>query len=87
MTLPSWRHNGAMTSVQIKNVPEETHAVLRQRAAASHQSLQEFLLTLLIQEAGRPTTAEVFARIDTFSSGDLTLDEAAELVRADRDSR
>jgi plasmid stability protein len=76
-----------MTSVQIKNVPEETHQVLRQRAAESHQSLQEFLLRLLIQEAGRPTVAEVFARIDTFSGGNLTLEDAAELVRADRDSR
>lgn len=76
-----------MTSVQIKNVPEETHQVLRQRAAESHQSLQEFLLRLLIQEAGRPTSAEVFARIDTFSGGNLTLEDAAELVRADRDSR
>lgn len=76
-----------MTSVQIKNVPEETHQVLRQRAAESHQSLQEFLLSLLIQEAGRPTAAEVFARIDTFSGGNLTLEDAAELVRADRDSR
>lgn len=76
-----------MTSVQIKNVPEATHRVLRERAAASHQSLQEFLLTLLIQEAGRPSAAEVFARIDTFSGGEVTLEDAAELVRADRDSR
>jgi len=29
--------------VQIKDVPEQTHAVLRQRAAAAHQSLQEYL--------------------------------------------
>jgi len=28
-----------MTSIQIKDVPERTHAVLRQRAAAAHQSL------------------------------------------------
>jgi len=32
-----------MPSVQIKDVPEQTHAVLRQRAAAAHQSLQEYL--------------------------------------------
>jgi plasmid stability protein len=30
-----------MPSVQIKDVPERTHAVLRPRAAAAHQSLQE----------------------------------------------
>jgi len=36
-----------MPSVQIKDVPEQTHAVLRQRAAAAHQSLQEYLRTRL----------------------------------------
>jgi plasmid stability protein len=38
-----WRQSGAMPSVQIKDVPERTHAVLRQRAAAAHQSLQAYL--------------------------------------------
>ncbi|MGI8521768.1 MAG: FitA-like ribbon-helix-helix domain-containing protein [Nocardioides sp.] len=32
-----------MPSVQIKDVPPETHAVLRRRAAAAHQSFQEYL--------------------------------------------
>ncbi len=44
-----------MPSVQVKNVPAETHAVLRRRAAAEGRSLQEFLLWLLIDEAARPT--------------------------------
>jgi hypothetical protein len=35
------RHNGSMPNVQIKNVPETAHAVLRERAARSRQSLQE----------------------------------------------
>lgn len=41
----------------------ETHAVLRRRAAASHQSLQEYLLRRLIEEASRPTVDEVLARL------------------------
>jgi plasmid stability protein len=45
--------NGAMPSIQIKGVPERTHAVLRMRAAAAHQSLQEYLLQHLIEEADR----------------------------------
>jgi antitoxin FitA len=44
-----------MPSVQIKGVPERTLSVLRQRAAAAHQSFQEYLLKLLIEEADRPT--------------------------------
>ena len=31
-----WRQYGALPSVQIKDVPPETHSVLRQRAAAAH---------------------------------------------------
>jgi plasmid stability protein len=46
-----------MPSIQIKNVPDETHAVLRARAAAAHQSLQEYLRTLLIEEASRRLSA------------------------------
>ena len=44
-----------MPSVQVKDVPEHTHAVLRRRAAAAHQSLQEYLRMRLIAEAETPT--------------------------------
>src|SRR5271155_2008308 len=54
-----WRYNGAMPSVQIKDVPDEVHAVLRQRAAAAGQSLQEYLLGRLVADASRPTLDEV----------------------------
>lgn len=49
-----------MPGVQIKDVPEHTHAVLRARAAAAHQSLQEYLRSRLIAEAAAPTLDEVF---------------------------
>ena len=51
-----------MPSVQIKDVPEQVHAVLRQRAAAAHQSLQEYLRARLIEEASEPTLEEVLDR-------------------------
>jgi len=82
-----WRHNGAMTSIQIKGVPEETHAVLRRRAAAAHQSLQEYLLRKLVEDAARPTMDEVFDRIDAQGDGgDFTLDDVVDLIREDRAS-
>ncbi|HUY65556.1 MAG TPA: hypothetical protein VMV06_01960 [Acidimicrobiales bacterium] len=40
-----------MPSVQIKDVPTDTHAVLRRRAAAAQQSLQEYLRNQLIEQA------------------------------------
>jgi plasmid stability protein len=76
-----------MPSVQIKDVPDETHAVLRRRAAAANQSLQEYLRSRLIEEAARPTLEEVLARVEFRSGGSAPLDVAAELVRADRDRR
>ena len=74
-----------MTSVQIKDVPEETHRVLRRRAAEAHQSLQEYLRARLIEEAARPTLDEVLARAEGRSGGSLTFDDAVQAVRADRD--
>jgi antitoxin FitA len=83
----SKRQNGAMTSVQIKDVPEETHRVLKLRAAQAHQSLQEYLRAKLIAEASQPTVAEVLARAGGRAGGSLSFDEAADAVRADRDRR
>lgn len=79
-----WRQNGAMPSVQIKDVPAETHAVLRQRAAAANQSLQEYLRSWLIEEASRPTLEEVLARAGSRSGGSATFDVVTEILRDDR---
>ena len=56
-----------MISVQITGVPEGTHAVLLERAARADQSLQEYLLGLLVREANSPTLDEVLDRADNRS--------------------
>lgn len=77
-----------MPSVQIKNVPPDVHAVLRARAAGAGQSLQEYLLARLTEEARRPTLRETFERIAREESGgSLPVGFAVEAIRADRDSR
>ena len=73
-----------MPSVQIKDVPEQTHAVLRQRAAAAHQSLQEYLRARLIQEASEPTLDEVLDRAGGRAGGSVPLKAAVAAVRSDR---
>lgn len=85
--LAVWRHNGAMPSVQIKDVPVETHAVLRRRASAAHQSLQEYLRAKLIDEASRPTLDEVLDRLAGRVGGSMPLESAAQTVREDRAGR
>ena len=76
-----------MPSVQIKDVPEHTHAVLRRRAAAAHQSLQEYLRAWLIEEASEPTLDEVLDRAGGRSGGTVSLTDAVTALRADRDRR
>jgi plasmid stability protein len=76
-----------MPSMQIKDVPPETHAVLRRRAAEAGQSLQEYLRSWLIQQAATPTVAEVMQRAGGRAGGSLSLDDAVDIIRADRDRR
>jgi antitoxin FitA len=76
-----------MPSVQIKDVPERTHAVLRQRAAAAHQSLQEYLRARLIEEADQPTLDEVLDRAGGRSGGSVPPADAVAAVRDDRADR
>lgn len=76
-----------MPSIQVKDVPDEVHGVLRRRAAAAGQSLQEYLLALLRDEAAAETLDEVLNRIEHRSGGKVGLETAARLVRAERDAR
>lgn len=76
-----------MPSVQIKDVPDDTHAVLRQRAAAAHQSLQEYLRARLIEEASQPTLEEVLDRAGGRSGGRVPLKKAVETLHSERDRR
>ena len=74
-------------SIQIKDVPDETHAVLRRRAAAAHQSLQEYLRSRLIAEASAPTVDEVLDRAGGRAGGSVPFAAAAETLRAERARR
>src|SRR5665811_1946464 len=76
-----------LATVQIKDVPKHTHAVLRQRAAAAHQSLQEYLRTKLIKEASAPTVEEVLDRAGGRAGGRVPIKTATEILREDRDRR
>ena len=88
-------HNGATgaimalmaKSIQIKDVPEETHAVLRRRAAAAHQSLQEYLRSRLIAEANAPTVDEVLDRAGGRAGGSVSFAAAADILRDERARR
>jgi antitoxin FitA len=71
-------------SIQVKDVPEEVHAVLRRRAAAAGQTLQEYLLARLRDDARALTVEELFERIEYRTAGRVGFTTAARAVRADR---
>ena len=73
--------------MQVKNVPEDVHRTLRARAGEAGQSLQEYLLTMLIENARSESLEAVLARADGRSGGSLTLSFAAQTLRAERDDR
>ena len=76
-----------MATIQIKQVPDDVHTVLRRRAAAAGQSLQEFLLAYLTEEPRCPTLAEVLERAGGRAGGSVPFDFAVRAVRDDRDLR
>jgi len=48
-----------MSTIIIRNVPDDVHAILKQRAAAEGLSLQKYVLRILVEHARRPTEQEV----------------------------
>jgi plasmid stability protein len=76
-----------MPSIQIKDVPPETHAVLRARAAAAGQSLQEYLWARLVQEAATPTMAEALQRVESTLAAEIPVAEVVSVIRVKRDRR
>lgn len=71
--------------VQIRNVPDETRRELKARAASRGVSLNDLLLDLLVEEAARPTVADVLARAR--ANSELSGVSAVDIIRSDRDSR
>ncbi|MFJ1654351.1 FitA-like ribbon-helix-helix domain-containing protein [Streptomyces sp. NPDC088337] len=53
-----------MTALTIRDVPDDTLAILKARAARAGKSLQAYALDLLVGEAERPTLAEAAARAE-----------------------
>ncbi|MDY7105046.1 MAG: hypothetical protein S0880_27990 [Actinomycetota bacterium] len=71
-------------TIQIRDVPEETHRELRSRAAAAGLSLSQYLLAELERVASRPPVAEVLRRAAT-RPVTLDDDQVVAAVRAGRD--
>lgn len=75
-----------MTSLQIRNLPDELHRRLKARAALEGQSLSEYALGELRRAMQRPTRRELIERVAAFDRITVT-ESSVDAVRAERDAR
>ena len=75
-----------MTTLQIRNVPEDVSRILKSRAAKSGQSLSEYALALLKRDALTPTIEELNNRIEARGRVEIGT-AAADILRTERDAR
>lgn len=73
-------------ALQIRNVPDDLHRKLKQRAARAGMSLSEYLLSEVRASAEQLTLEEMFERLQSRMPVETTV-SAAELIREARDSR
>ena len=73
-----------MSTIQIRDVPEEVHAALRSKAAAAGLSLSEYMLREAVRVAERPAIADVLRRNERREWG-VAPAEAVAVLRQIRD--
>ena len=74
-----------MKMIQIRNVPDELHRSLKERAAREGTTLSNLILSDLPRLARRPSPDQILARIR--ARAPVGGPAAAELIRAERDKR
>jgi plasmid stability protein len=69
--------------IQIRNVPDDLHRLLKSRAALAGLSLSDFLLNELQVVGDRPTLEELRNRLSHRSGANLSI-SPAQVVREER---
>jgi plasmid stability protein len=72
--------------IQIRNVPDELHRVLKARAAMEGMSLSDYLLTEIRRLAAQPTLREFLERLHERTPVSLA-ETSATAVRKEREGR
>lgn len=72
--------------MQIRNVPTEIHRRLKARAAIEGMSMSDYVLREVRKALDRPTRQEILERLMAKPVRRVRL-SAAEIIRAERDSR
>lgn len=73
-------------ALQIRNVPDDLHRKLKERAARAGMSLSEYLLSEVRQSAEQLTIEEMLERLHSRTPINPSV-SPADVIRAERDSR
>lgn len=73
-----------MPNILVRDLPDDVHGALQQRAEQQGQSLQQYLTNQLTRLVERPTTEELFARVDRRSGGSVGLERAVADLESER---
>jgi len=76
-----------MPNVLVRDIPDDVHAALQQRAEKRGQSLQQYLAAELRRLAERPSIDEVLDRIATRRGGRVGFAQAAQDLSEERVQR
>ncbi|GFN06103.1 FitA-like ribbon-helix-helix domain-containing protein [Streptomyces microflavus] len=77
-----------MATIHLREVPDETMTTLKVRAARSGQSLQAYLLQLLIGEAALLTPEEAAEQARGIAArGQVTADDVSDVLAEMREAR
>ncbi len=76
-----------MSLIQVRNVPEDLHRLLKERAAREGVTLSDLALAELARSVERPTRRELVERLAALGPSGYHGETAAESVRAERDAR
>ena len=73
-----------MSTIQIRNVPEQLHKQLKVRAAQQGRTLSDYLLDELRVAAARPTMHEWIDALDALPPGERAPTFAAQVIAEER---
>jgi plasmid stability protein len=73
-----------MSTIQVRNVPEDLHRQLKARAAGQGRSLSDYVLDELRVAANRPTMGEWLAAVETLPAPPRPPKPAAEVLADER---
>jgi plasmid stability protein len=73
--------------IQIRNVPEELHQLIKARAALDGRTMSDFILAILRRAANTPTRRQMLERLDAIVQSDIENPTIAESLRVERDAR